>query len=101
MLLSESIMANVELSFKDKEKDILAIKNAIIGLRRHINDRCRCFIIDALGRHKFTMIGQTDVYPEKVYLLDDNHDVLASDKLGTNEELIAKKFIQTIYNSGV
>ena len=101
MLLSESIMANVELSFRNTEKDISKIKNAIIGLRRHTNDRCRCFIIDATGRHKFTMIGQTDVYPEKVYLLDDNHDVLASDKLGTNEELIAKKFIQTIYNSGV
>lgn len=101
MLLSESIMANVELSFKDKEKDISILKNAIIALRRRTNDRCRCFIIDALGHHKFTMIGQTDMFPEKVYLLNDNHDVLASDKLGTNEELIAKKFIQTIYNSGV
>lgn len=94
-------MANVELSFKDKEKDISKLKNAIIALRRHTNDRCRCFIIDATGYHKFTMIGQTDRYPEKVYLLNDNHDVLASDKLETNEELIAKKFIQTIYNSGV
>ena len=94
-------MTNVELSFRNEEKDISKIKNAIFALRRHVNDRCRCFIIDANGRHKFTMIGQTDVFPEKVYLLDGNHDVLASDKLGTDEELIAKKFIQTIYNSGV
>ena len=101
MLLSEAMMANVELSFRDKEKDISILKNAIAALRRYTNDRCKCLIIDAIGHRKFTMIGQTDMYPEKVYLLDSNHDVLASDKLETNEELIAKKFVQTIYNSGV
>lgn len=97
MLLSEAMMANVELSFKDEEKDISILKNAIAALRRYTTDRHKCFIIDALGRRKFILIVQTD----NVYLLNVNQDVLASDKLETNEELIAKKFVQTIYNSGI
>lgn len=97
MLLSEAMTANVELSFKDEEKDNSILKSAIAALRRYTNDRRKCFITDMLGRRKFALIGQAD----KVYLLDLNNDVLASDNLETNEELIAKKFVQTIYNSGV
>lgn len=101
MLLSEAMTANVELSFKDEEKDISILKNAIAALRRYTNDRRKCFITDALGRRKFILLGQADTYSEKVYLLNMNQDVLASNKLETNEELIAKQFVQTIYNSGV
>ena len=96
MLLSEAMTANVELSFKDEEKDISILKNAIAALKRYTTDRRKCLITDVLGRRKFIMIGQAD----NVYLLNVNQDVLTSDKLETNEELIAKKFAQTIY-SGV